>query len=250
MQNRANGLDTRGADLLATENVPCAAPAELGGESVFQMGGKVGGFDKKTKAEQANRPRSQSGSGGGLLSLPQLEGGMAPPAGGGAQSTYGQQRREAAPPSSHAVSSALQTMTDPRGIFGVGGALGLKKRIKELETGMARGAASGQQTKALALLNELADIAKTAFSQSCDATRANDQRTMAACDAKMTTAVQLFTALADKTEQYKLVKQARAHTDGEGHGKASSMDDGAYAVKKAEFGSCLAQTEQQMAAIR
>ncbi len=229
----------------------CGAPHRtILGRLFAYQGGKLGAFDKKSAGQPAGQPQATSKAGGGLLNLPKLEGGMAPPPGGGTQSTYGQQRREAAPPSSQAVSNALQTMSDPRQIFGVGGALGLKKRIKDLEAGMARGAASGQQTKALALLTELSTIAQTAFNQSCDATRANDHRTMAACDARMTTAVELFTALADKTEQYKLVKQARSHTDSQGEGKARSMDDGTYAVKKAEFGACLAQTEQQMAAIR
>lgn len=211
----------------------------------------MGIFGTKPSEGKAGRQRADSVTSGPMLSVPERQGpaAMAPPSAG--QSTYAQQRREVTPPSSHKVSESLETMRDRRGLSGVGGAAGMRQRVQALGAGMARGAVSGQQSKALELLTKLTDVAQAAFGQSCDAVRANDKQAMHSADHKMTQAVAAFTALADKTEQYKLLKQGRRGHDAYGlPNRPTDAQNAAYPEQKAEFAAELARAEAVLAELK
>ncbi len=211
----------------------------------------MGIFDRLNSGPKPGRQRADSLTSGGMLTVPTVAGPTAAPPPSAGQSTYAQQRREVTPPSSHKVASSQQAMRGQRDLSGVGGAAGLRQRVKELGLGMERGAMSGQQTKALELLSKLADAAQAAFGQSCDATRASDHATMYACDAKMVSAVEAFTALAEKTERYKLLKQGRRGHDADGlPNTPSAQADAAYPAQKAEFAAELVRAETVLAGLK
>lgn len=207
----------------------------------------MGFFDKAGKDGKTGRQRSDSVASGPMLIAPEV---VAPttqrPGPQGA--TYAQQRQQVQPAAtSQSVASALGSMRDPRGLADVGTVTGLNVRVRNLEAGMAHGLSSGQQTQAIALLKQLAGIAKSSFEQSCEATRRGDHVQMTRMDAVMARSVELFGALADKTEEYKTFKLQRKRPDGTMR-PAPDTDD--YRAEKAAFGAELARVQAAMGTLK